>query len=183
MRSVRCKFGLVVPATNTSMEHELWSIILGNSGSGGLDGVGIHTSNVITPSPKLDSVEALDAYRDQFVGGLEAAVDTALLARPHNLILGMSLEHVACANALDIAHVPDWAKERAVMELLATRWASTRRRGPVRNNMRFVQLTERREPVIGIPVLGINAVTFWYALRQAGIDAKAHAAGRLLREF
>jgi maleate isomerase len=26
----------------------------------------------------------------------------------------------SCANALHIAHVPDWAKERAIMELLAT---------------------------------------------------------------
>src|SRR5918993_1477022 len=51
VRSFRRKFGLLVPATNTSMEHELWSIILNNQGPGGLDGIGLHTSNVLTPKP------------------------------------------------------------------------------------------------------------------------------------
>ena len=39
VRSFRRKFGLLVPATNTSMEHELWSIILNNRGVDGLDGL------------------------------------------------------------------------------------------------------------------------------------------------
>jgi hypothetical protein len=30
VRSFRRKFGLIIPATNTSMEHELWSIIFRN---------------------------------------------------------------------------------------------------------------------------------------------------------
>ncbi len=37
VRSFRRKFGLLLPATNTSMEHELWSIIVNNRGPGGLD--------------------------------------------------------------------------------------------------------------------------------------------------
>jgi maleate isomerase len=54
VRSFRRKFGLLIPATNTSMEHELWTIILTNAGAG-LDGIGLHTSNVVTPSPRLAS--------------------------------------------------------------------------------------------------------------------------------
>jgi maleate isomerase len=36
VRSFRRKFGLLIPATNTSMEHELWSIIFKNQGADGL---------------------------------------------------------------------------------------------------------------------------------------------------
>ncbi len=49
VRSFRRKFGLFIPATNTSMEHELWSIIFKNQGPNGLKGVGLHTANVLTP--------------------------------------------------------------------------------------------------------------------------------------
>src|SRR3712207_1610257 len=83
----------------------------------------------------------------------------------------------SCANALHIAHVPDWAKERAILELLAT--SSNRLDAVVQcgTNMSMSQVAERLEPVIGIPILGINAVTFWYALRENGIDAPLEGAG------
>jgi maleate isomerase len=255
VRSFRRKFGLLLPATNTSMEHELWSIILNNRGPGGLDGIGLHTSNVLTPKPQLRSEEDLLEYKRQFLGGLRAAVDTALLAEPQYLIMGMSLEHIisglegiraamveiesycglawatwhdavaaalncynakrigiitpfdrvgnqnatrmfedmgfhvaasvgfSCANALHIAHVPDWAKEKAVMELLATdaNWLDAVVQ--CGTNMSLIDVTEKLEPKIGIPMLGINAVLFWYALRENGIDSVLRGAGRLLREF
>ncbi len=94
VRSFKRKFGLLIPATNTSMEHELWSIIFKNQGAGLLDGVGIHTSNVITPAPKLATVDDLHEYRRQFLDGLKTAIDAALLAQPEYLIMGMSLEHI-----------------------------------------------------------------------------------------
>ncbi|MCE9541981.1 MAG: hypothetical protein K8R38_00435, partial [Verrucomicrobia bacterium] len=53
VRSCKRKFGLLIPATNTSMESELWSIICNNQGSGGLDGVGFHTVNIQTPKAQL----------------------------------------------------------------------------------------------------------------------------------
>ena len=255
VRSFRRKFGLLLPATNTSMEHELWSIILNNRGPGGLDGVGLHTCNVLTPKPQLRTEEDLLEYKRQFLGGLRAAVDTALLAEPQYLIMGMSLEHIigglegiraamteiesycclawatwydaisaalkrynakrigivtpfdrvgnqnamqmfedmgfhvvasvgfSCANALHIAHVPDWAKEKAIMELLAT--DANRLDAVVQcgTNMSLMKVTEKLEPVIEIPILGINTVLFWYALRENGIDSVLQDAGRLLREF
>jgi maleate isomerase len=49
--------------------------------------------------------------------------------------------------------------------------------------MSLINVTEKLEPVIGIPILGINAVTFWYALRENGFEGALVGAGRLLREF
>ncbi|MDX2265639.1 MAG: hypothetical protein NW215_11805 [Hyphomicrobiales bacterium] len=252
VRSFRRKFALLIPATNTSMEHELWSIIAKNDA---LNGVGLHTSNVITPRPQLRTAEDLENYKRQFLSGLKAAVDVALLAEPQHIIVGMSLEHIihgldgvrapvvevekhtglacaawhdavklalgcynakriglltpfdatgnenakrmfedlgfevaatfgfACANALHIAHVPDWAKEKAILELLATPENRLDAIVQCGTNMSLSQVAERLEPVIDIPILGINAVTFWHALRETGIAASVRGAGRLLREF
>ncbi len=254
-RSFRRKFGLLVPATNTSTEHELWGLVFGNSGANGLRGVGLHTTPVVTPRPVLATAADLDRYRDQFLGGVREAVRAALLADPQYLILGMSLEHVlpgldpiraataeieglcdrtwatwhdaaraaltryratriglltpfdatgnrnaarlfadmgfevvasvgfSCAHAGHIAHVPDWAKERAVLELLATPRNRLDAVVQCGTNMSLVDVAERLEPQIGIPILGINAVTFWYALRETGIAAPLVGGGRLLREF
>ncbi len=89
----------------------------------------------------------------------------------------------SCANALHIAHVPDWAKEKAIVELLAT--GRNRLDAVVQcgTNMSLIDVSEKLEPVVGVPILGINAVTFWYALRETGIDSPLAGAGRLLREF
>jgi maleate isomerase len=255
VRSFRRKFGLIIPATNTSMEHELWSIIFKNQGPHGLRGVGLHTANVITPTPKLETEEDLTQYKKQFLGGLRSAVDAALLAEPEYMIMGMSLEHIiggieeirapvmdieaysglswatwhdaiqavlgkygakrigiltpfdrkgnesatqmfdelgfevissvgfSCANALHIAHVPDWAKEKAILELLATNENELDAVVQCGTNMSLIDVTEKLEPVIGIPILGINTVTFWYALRENGFEGALVGAGRLLQEF
>lgn len=254
-RSYRHKFGLVLPATNTSTEHELWSILFNNQGPQALSGIGLHTINVITPRPVLASAADLIAYQEQFLHGLTAAVETARLTAPDSLIMAMSLEHIlhglaavrepmaaaaaqsglpwatwhdavhaalggynarriglltpfdksgndnatalfhdlgynvvatvgfSCANAQHIAHIPDWAKERAILELLAT--PANRLDAVVQcgTNLSLSQVTERVEPLIGIPILGINATTFWHALRQQGFTAPVQRAGRLLREF
>jgi len=50
-------------------------------------------------------------------------------------------------------------------------------------NMSLIDVVEKMEPVVRIPILGINAVTFWYALRENGFDGALVGAGRLLREF
>jgi maleate isomerase len=71
VRSFRRKLGLLIPATNTSTEHELWSIIGANSDR--LSGVGIHTANVITPRPRFGTAEELEEYKRQFLDGLNAA--------------------------------------------------------------------------------------------------------------
>ncbi len=255
VRSFRRKFGLVIPATNTSMEHELWSLIFANQGPNGLRGVGLHTVNVITPRPKLETEADLLEYQKQFLGGLRSAVDTAKLSQPEYMIMGMSLEHIlsgidqirapmkevkshsalewatwhdaapaalkkfgarriglltpfdkkgnesakrmfedlgfevvatfgfSCANAMHIAHIPDWAKERAILEYLATDKNKLDAIVQCGTNMSLLEVTEKLEPVIGMPILGINAVTFWHALRENGFTAPLVGGGRLLREF
>ncbi len=255
VRSFRRKFGLIIPATNTSMEHELWSIIFKNQGPDGLRGVGLHTANVMTPKPKLETEEDLLEYKKQFLGGLRLVVDAASLAEPQYMIMGMSLEHIlggieairapmvdieaysglswatwhdaiqaalgkygakrigiltpfdkkgnefatqmfeelgfevvssvgfSCANALHIAHVPDWAKEKAILELLATDENELDAVVQCGTNMSLIDVTEKLEPVIGIPILGINTVTFWYALRENGFERALVGAGRLLQEL
>ena len=50
-------------------------------------------------------------------------------------------------------------------------------------NMSMVHIAEKLESEIGIPILGINAVTFWYALRENGFLNPIQKASRLLREF
>ena len=255
VRSFRRKFGLLIPATNTSMEHELWSVVFNNLGPHGLDGVGIHTTNVQTPKPRLETEEDLLEYKRQFLGGLESAIDQALLAQPEYLIMGMSLEHIiagidgiresmaevearaklscatwhdaisaalqkfavervglispfdksgnenatrmfedlgfevvssvgfSCANALHIAHIPDWAKEKAILELLTTERNDIDAVVQCGTNMSMINVSEKLEPMIGIPILGINVVTFWYALRETGFTSPLVGAGRLLREY
>ncbi|MDR4496227.1 MAG: hypothetical protein R3B74_17770 [Nitrospirales bacterium] len=255
VRSFKRKFGLFIPATNTSMEHELWSIIFKNQGPNGLRGVGLHTTNVLTPKPQLKTEQDLLEYKKQFLGGLRSSVDSALLAEPQYLIMGMSLEHIiggiedirapmadieaysglswatwhdaiyaalkkygakrigiltpfdktgnrfatqmfeelgfevlssvgfSCANALHIAHVPDWAKEKAILELLATDKNQLDAVVQCGTNMSLIDVSEKLEPVIGIPILGINAVTFWYALRENGFEGPLVGGGRLLSEF
>ena len=252
-RSFRRKFGLLVPATNTSMEHELWSLVGRNPQA--LAGVGLHSVPVVTPAPALRTDADRLAYRDQFLGGLQAAVKLAQLAAPEHLIMGMSLEHIlagldavrapvaqaaawsglpwaawhdaahaaltrygarriglltpfdrggtesaarlfadlgyevgsslgfACADARLIAHVPDWAKERAIVEGLDPRGKRLDAVVQCGTNMSLVDVTERLEPRLGIPILGINAALFWHALRQSGITGALAGGGRLLREF
>lgn len=254
-RSYRRKFGLLIPATNTSMEHELWGIIFNNQGPGELDGVGIHTVNIQTPKAQLQTEADLLAYKNQFIGGLDRAIEQAILAQPEYLIMGMSLEHIlygideirslmsniesryeyswatwhdaadaalkkyqakriglltpfdkkgtanavkmfddldyqvvssfgfACGNALDIAHVPDFAKEEVILKYLATPENQLDAVVQLGTNMSMMRVAEKLEPKLGIPILGINAVTFWYALRENGFESPLVKSSRLLKEF
>ena len=251
VRSFQRKLGLLLPATNTTMEHELWSVL---RASADFDGIGLHTANVTTPRPQLKTAADLLEYRRQFLAGLTAAVDQILLAQPQYLIMGMSLEHIlrgidevttpmaeveayaglsmatchdaifaalesfdarriglltpfdklgnenaaemyidrgfevvssvgfSCANTLHIAHVPDSAKERAIVELLATSDNKLDAVVQCGTNMSLSEVSERLEPELGIPILGINAVVLWYALRENGFATAVSGAGMLLRQ-
>jgi maleate isomerase len=252
-RSFRKKFGLLIPATNTTMEHELWSIIFNNQAQ--LKGVGLHTVNVQTPKFSFKTAQDLIDYRENFIKGLALATDQALIARPEYLIMGMSLEHViygldkikevmtqvssksdigwaswheasdaalkkfkakriaiispfneegnknaikmfqdlgyeviasfgfACANAYHIAHISDSMKEKAILDYLATPENRLDAIVQLGTNMSMLNVTEKLEPTIKIPILGINATIFWYALRENGISESLKSGGRLFKEF
>jgi maleate isomerase len=91
--SYRRRFGLIIPATNTTMESELWNILARNCDNG-LDGIGLHTSTVLTPKPMVDDAAGLETFKRQFLGGIKTSVDSGLLARPQYFIMGCSLEHM-----------------------------------------------------------------------------------------
>jgi maleate isomerase len=89
----------------------------------------------------------------------------------------------ACAHALHIAHIPDWAKEKAIMELLATANNNLDAIVQCGTNMSLINVCEKLEPIIDIPILGVNAVIFWYALRENGFTGTLVGGGKLLRDF
>lgn len=250
-RSYRRKFGLLIPATNTVMERELWTIIGNNPQA--LDGVGIHTANIETPKIKIQSEADLEHFKNVFTEGINKAIAESRLARPEYLIMGMSLEHIlyglpairsfmdslstelswatwheaadaalkkykakriglispfnkkgnenakklfedmgyevvvtfgfSCPDLVDIAHIPDAAKEEAVLSYMATPENHLDAVVQLGTNMSMTHLAEKLEPKIGIPIVSINAATFWYALRENGISEPLLHSGRLLRDF
>jgi maleate isomerase len=52
----------------------------------------------------------------------------------------------------------------------------------VGTNLSMVRLADEAEGWLGKPVLAINAVTLWHALRASGIADQRHGCGSLLRE-
>jgi maleate isomerase len=52
----------------------------------------------------------------------------------------------------------------------------------VGTNLSMVRLADEAERWLGKPVLAINAVTLWHALRASGIADQLHGCGALLRE-
>ncbi|MDW3095015.1 MAG: hypothetical protein R8G33_05000 [Gammaproteobacteria bacterium] len=50
-------------------------------------------------------------------------------------------------------------------------------------NMSMIDVAEKLEPIIEIPVLSINTTLFWYALRENGFNEKIKNVGRIFREF
>ena len=52
----------------------------------------------------------------------------------------------------------------------------------VGTNLSMVRLADEAERWLGKPVLAINAVTLWHALRASGIADQRHGCGSLLRE-
>lgn len=254
-RSYKKKFALLIPFTNTVMEHELWSIIINNENEGELNGVGIHTVNVEIPKPHVNNEAELLQFKEQFINGLNKAVVQANFAQPEYLIMGMSLEHIlhglkdvqsvmhdievkypyawatwqdaadaalkkykakriaiispfikegndnaikmfedlgyevvasfgfACPNLVDIAHIPDSAKEEVILKYLATPENHIDAIVQCGTNMSMINVSEKLEPQIGIPIIGINATLLWYALRENGFTKPLIKSGRLLREF
>ncbi|MEX0688545.1 MAG: hypothetical protein WD072_07750 [Pirellulales bacterium] len=112
----RRRFGLIIPATNTTMESELWNILVKNRDDG-LDGIGLHISTVLT-KPAVADKAGLEAFKKEFLGGVKSAVGTALLARPQYLIMGLSLEHIV----VGLDSIRETMAELATYSLLA--WAT-----------------------------------------------------------
>ncbi|PKG37177.1 maleate cis-trans isomerase family protein [Psychromonas sp. Urea-02u-13] len=248
------KFGLIIPATNTTMEKEIWSVLINNHDVESLRGIGFHTSNVVTPKPEIHNKEDIERYKKIFLDGLQEAVNTATLSAPDYMILGMSLEHIlygidevstlaedvklktgldwttcheaidsalnkynannigiitpfeaqgntstkkmfnelgynvvadvglSCGNTQHIAHIPDRLKEKAILELLDAKGNGLDAVVQCGTNMSFINVAERLEPIVGVPILSINAVVLWHALRVNGISDKLINSTRIFRD-
>ncbi len=50
-------------------------------------------------------------------------------------------------------------------------------------NLSIIDMMDRMEAELGIPMIPINAATLWFALRENGFTQKIPRATRLLREF
>jgi maleate isomerase len=89
----------------------------------------------------------------------------------------------ACPNLVDIAHIPDSTKEEVILKYLATPENHVDAIVQCGTNMSMINVAEKLEPQLGIPIIGINATLLWYALRENGFTKPIVKSGRLLREF
>merc|ERR1711977_650907 len=97
--------------------------------------------------------------------------------------LGFSIKEIhgfRCGSATDIAHVPESAGEAVLRRLAKGKPDAIVICG---TNMAMVGLSDRLESELGLPILPVNAVTLWFALRELGITQPMHGCTRLCREF
>ncbi|MEO0653142.1 MAG: hypothetical protein AAFZ65_20870, partial [Planctomycetota bacterium] len=121
-RSHRLKLGLLVPATNSTVESEMWELLMRDRTATG--GVGIHTGNIHTPAPRFADAEELAEYRRLFAENLDEAADRIQLSEPEYLILGFSMEHFS-ADPAENAELPDRLARRTGLGVAT--WADAAR--------------------------------------------------------
>ncbi|WP_067831807.1 maleate cis-trans isomerase family protein [Actinomadura kijaniata] len=85
-----------------------------------------------------------------------------------------------CPTAVSIAHVGEDRLRDALRGLAATGVDAIVQCG---TNLSMVRLADEAERWLGLPVVAINAATWWMALRDNGVEDRVPGAGRLLREF
>ncbi|MFF4235431.1 maleate cis-trans isomerase family protein [Actinomadura geliboluensis] len=96
--------------------------------------------------------------------------------------LGFAVDRIIglrCPTAVSIAHVTEAELRAALRELAAGQVDALVQCG---TNLSMVATADEAERWLGLPVIAINAATWWMALRDNGIDDKVHGAGTLLRE-
>jgi maleate isomerase len=84
-----------------------------------------------------------------------------------------------CKSPLAIAEVSEAEMRAALRELDGPEVEAIVQVG---TNMQFMRLASAAERVLGKPVLAINAVTYWQALRQAGIADRFAGHGRIFEQ-
>jgi len=86
-----------------------------------------------------------------------------------------------CGSATDIAHVPEAWCEKVIREnLLVPGVEAIVQCG---TNLSMVNLSDRLELELGVPIIPINTACLWFAMREVGIDTKLQGCTRLFREF
>ncbi|WP_028814765.1 maleate cis-trans isomerase family protein [Streptomyces flavidovirens] len=85
-----------------------------------------------------------------------------------------------CPTAVSIAHVGEERLRDALTGLAALDGVDALVQ--CGTNLSMVALADEAERWLGLPVIAINAATWWMALRDNGIEDKVYGAGSLLRE-
>ncbi|MET8653095.1 MULTISPECIES: maleate cis-trans isomerase family protein [Nocardia] len=80
----RAVFGVIVPSTNTVVEHDYWRA--------GLDGVSYRAGSMYIPNPVMGDDEDFTALLGQIRGSIDTAVRDVLTAEPDRMVMGMSAE-------------------------------------------------------------------------------------------
>lgn len=80
----RAKFAVIVPSTNTVVEHDLNAV--------GPHGVTFHAGRMYIQDPVMDSNQAFEALLGQIRHSIDVAIRDVLTCRPDYLVMGMSAE-------------------------------------------------------------------------------------------
>lgn len=80
----RAKFGVIIPSTNTVVEHDYNAIAP--------HGITFHSGRMYIENPVLDSDEAFEALLEQIRSSIEVAVRDVMTAQPDYMVMGMSAE-------------------------------------------------------------------------------------------
>ncbi|WP_306362261.1 arylmalonate decarboxylase [Nocardia sp. CC227C] len=80
----RAVFGVVVPSTNTVVEHDYWRA--------GLPGIAFRAGSMYIPNPVMGDDADFQALLVQIRAAIDTAVRDVLTAEPERMVMGMSAE-------------------------------------------------------------------------------------------
>jgi maleate isomerase len=80
----RAVFGVIVPSTNTVVEHDYWTARI--------PGVAFRAGSMYIPNPVMNDDDGFQALLGQIRASIDTAVRDALTAEPDRLVMGMSAE-------------------------------------------------------------------------------------------
>ncbi|GGD21920.1 hypothetical protein [Nocardioides daphniae] len=80
----RAVFGVIVPSTNTVVEHDYWKA--------GVEDVAFRAGSMFIPDPTIDGDAGFEALLTQIRGSIDDAVRDVLTAEPERMVMGMSAE-------------------------------------------------------------------------------------------
>ncbi|ORT56999.1 arylmalonate decarboxylase [Streptomyces sp. CB03238] len=80
----RAVFGVVVPSTNTVVEHDYWTA--------GVRGVAYRAGSMYIPDPVMGDDRGFEALLGQIRASIDTAVRDVLTAEPDRMVMGMSAE-------------------------------------------------------------------------------------------
>ncbi|MFE6861532.1 arylmalonate decarboxylase [Nocardia sp. NPDC057668] len=80
----RAVFGVIVPSTNTVVEHDYWRA--------GLPGIAYRAGSMYIPNPVMGDDADFEALLGQIRASIDTAVRDVLTAEPDRMVMGMSAE-------------------------------------------------------------------------------------------